>query len=81
MLSLPRNSDSWSPSMMNMLELVFIVGGGGGDDVITWVDTPVGTPGRVVGDLFVKIFHWLFLPQNLMASLIYQLQCLYLHLN
>ena len=81
MLSLPRNSDSWSSSMMNMLELVFIVGGGRGDDAINWIDTPVGTPGRVVGDLFVKIFHWLFLPQNLMASLIYQLQCLYLHLN
>ena len=69
-LSLLRNSDSWSSSMLRVLEQAFFVGRGIGDDAGTWLD---GTPGQIEGGPFGRDF---LFPQNLMASVTHKLQYL-----
>ena len=57
-LSLLRNSDNWSSSMLRVLEQAFLVGHDGGDYVGTWLD---GTPGQIEGGPFVRDFPLTFI--------------------
>ena len=56
-LWVPRNSDSWSFSMLRVLEQAFIVFHGDGNDVGIWLD---GTPGHIECGFFSQDFPSIF---------------------
>ena len=60
-LSLLRISDSWSSSMLRVLEQAFLVGRGGGDYVGTWLD---GTTGQIEGGSFGQDFPLFFISSK-----------------
>lgn len=60
-LSLPRNSNSWSFSMLRVLEQAFVVGHDVGDDVVAWLD---GTPGHIEDEFFGRYFPLTFISSK-----------------
>ena len=76
-LSLLKNSDSWSSSMLRVLEQAFFVSRDGGDDVGAWLD---GTHGQIEGGSFSRDFPLAFISSK-PDCVTHKLQYLYLLLN